>query len=436
MQLSRSAKKTITLILALSLALVSLLAITSMQASGSDSVPLMYYQFGDLIPIDDDEAGIEGTTGKSPAIPGEEPWLAGLIYIPGKSRGFGYFCAGTKIAPQWILTAAHCLEDIKPNQIEIILGRFSLASDEGDVIPAKAFYVHSQWQADGFFSNDIALIELERPSQAGASLAPITAATAQFAEPGDMSRTVGWGLLGFLDTEIPEIPYGADFPITTEAACKAGYENEVSIDGRTICAGYLRGQSSSCQGDSGSSLTVKSDDGSVSYQAGIVSGGAGCGWISKYGVYTRVSAFNDWVARAMSGNPNPADTDVIQPLTQPPDNFLGFTLKELPFGFTFTDGFADEFEVLLLYVDDNGNRVIIDAFKEEFANTAEFLDEAGIELTEGDLITIDGIQVFLTDFGDFTSALYVKNGNLVFVDGEVSIGQIRTIAETVIRNSN
>ena len=437
MQKSSSTLKYIFILATLMLAVFAVSQMRSVQASSS-KIPLMNYGLGNVKPIEEDEAGIVGTTGKTPAVKGEEPWLVGLIYKPGKDSQFGYFCAGTLVAPNWIVTAAHCLQNpFKPSNVEVVIGRFNLNSDEGEVIQAKAFYVHSQWQSKGFFSNDIGMIQLDHAATVGSFLPPVTAASMQYAEPGDQARTVGWGLLKFLGNTIPETPYGADFPITTEKACRAGYEGESSIDGGTICAGNLHGQASSCQGDSGSSLTVKSDDGLASYQAGIVSGGAGCGWVSKYGVYTRMSAFNDWVGRVMNGTYNQDDTRVIIPLTAPPaNNFLGFTLKNLPFGFTFSDGYADDFEIHFEYSHADGRNLAIDAFNDNVADLTEAFgeDPANIFAPE-EIFNIAGVDTIILDFGDASAAFYVKNGVVVIVDGEIPLDQMKTMVATIINNS-
>ncbi|CAG7830224.1 unnamed protein product, partial [Allacma fusca] len=57
-----------------------------------------------------------------------------------------------------------------------------------------------------------------------------------------------------------------------------------------ICAGEIKGGKDSCQGDSGGPLTD-----SQNVLVGIVSWGYGCARSGYPGVYTKVSAYEDWI---------------------------------------------------------------------------------------------------------------------------------------------
>lgn len=77
------------------------------------------------------------------------------------------------------------------------------------------------------------------------------------------------------------------------------------MDDIMMCAGNLKGGEDACTGDSGGPLLQKMNDESF-LQVGIVSFGAGCAQVNRPGVYTRLSAFHDWIHEQiceLSSNP-------------------------------------------------------------------------------------------------------------------------------------
>ncbi|MBF0442280.1 MAG: trypsin-like serine protease [Oligoflexales bacterium] len=71
-----------------------------------------------------------------------------------------------------------------------------------------------------------------------------------------------------------------------------------SLDSRVICAGNKEGNGKdSCNGDSGGPLVTTEEPPRL---LGVVSWGDGCGANGRPGVYTRVSAFKEWI-REKSG---------------------------------------------------------------------------------------------------------------------------------------
>lgn len=80
--------------------------------------------------------------------------------------------------------------------------------------------------------------------------------------------------------------------IIDSARCNAedAYEGEVTPE--MLCAGIPQGGADTCQGDSGGPLMYHSDKWQV---VGIVSWGHGCGSPSTPGVYTKVTAYLDWI---------------------------------------------------------------------------------------------------------------------------------------------
>lgn len=71
------------------------------------------------------------------------------------------------------------------------------------------------------------------------------------------------------------------------------FSNQIDRD-RMLCAGFAEGGVDACNGDSGSALLQRQDDGSLT-QVGIVSFGSGCARPNRPGVYTRVSFYTEWI---------------------------------------------------------------------------------------------------------------------------------------------
>ena len=88
--------------------------------------------------------------------------------------------------------------------------------------------------------------------------------------------------------------------IVSNEACNAPSAYAGGITSGMLCAGFRAGGKDSCQGDSGGPLVVSDGSGGF-YQAGVVSWGEGCGTPNKYGVYTRVSSYQTWIADQMAG---------------------------------------------------------------------------------------------------------------------------------------
>jgi secreted trypsin-like serine protease len=67
-------------------------------------------------------------------------------------------------------------------------------------------------------------------------------------------------------------------------------------------AGYREGGVDSCQGDSGGPLVWRAGDGPV--LVGVVSWGEGCARKFRYGVYTRVASYTDWIGKVVARGGN------------------------------------------------------------------------------------------------------------------------------------
>jgi len=78
------------------------------------------------------------TVGGTDAEPGEWPWQLALIYNAPRNDYEMQFCGGSLVAPQWVLTAAHCMfgetGQLTTLDFVIIIGRTNLLDTGGDTI--------------------------------------------------------------------------------------------------------------------------------------------------------------------------------------------------------------------------------------------------------------------------------------------------------------
>ncbi len=222
------------------------------------------------------------------------PFAAALAFERLDGSLFQY-CGGSLIAPDWVLTAAHC--EVR-NTDKVILGRQDLTTSDGEVLGVDFVLTHSAYNPDTQ-ENDIALVKLA--SASGQGTVGLIDAGDTGSQPGDDSTVIGWGRLtegGATSNLLQEVT----IPIVSNATCQAGYAPNITILPTMLCAGLEAGQKDSCQGDSGGPLLVGGTG--AWQQTGVVSFGIGCARPGKFGVYTRVSRYLDWVDACQANPPS------------------------------------------------------------------------------------------------------------------------------------
>lgn len=89
-------------------------------------------------------------------------------------------------------------------------------------------------------------------------------------------------------------------PLVDKKTCQDFVDNfriPVALTDNMICAGVPEGGKDACDGDGGGALVLKNDH--VFWATGIVSWGYECGKPGRYGVYTQVSRYIDWINKTM-----------------------------------------------------------------------------------------------------------------------------------------
>merc|ERR1719507_3006651 len=122
----------------------------------------------------------------------DAPWQVSLRNFV---SGISHFCGGTIISPEWVLTAAHCLDGLTPIQYEVMAGQHNihLPDIHEEVRRVKAGIIHPNytWNDKEF---DIGLVKLSSALRLSDYIQAIELNTVREPEAGTLCQATGWGV--------------------------------------------------------------------------------------------------------------------------------------------------------------------------------------------------------------------------------------------------
>lgn len=241
---------------------------------------------------------VSRVVGGEDAKPNSWPWQASLQYS--SSGTWRHTCGGTLIATNWVMTAAHCISSSRTYRV--YLGKNNLAVDESGsvaIAPEKIF-VHPKWDSSRVSNgNDIALIKLSKHITVSDKIQPACLPKTNSILANNFACYVtGWGRL-ITNGPLPDVLQQGRLLVVDHATCSQSSWWGSTVKTSMVCAGG-DGGISSCNGDSGGPLNCKVNGKWEVH--GVVSFGSslGCNYYRKPSVFTRVSAFDNWVAQTMA----------------------------------------------------------------------------------------------------------------------------------------
>jgi secreted trypsin-like serine protease len=254
----------------------------------------------------------------------EEGVFASTAYVIDILGSKGYQCTGTVVSANLVLTAGHCVENLKTGAVNDSSGFRVVTGTTDPFAPtAPVSNVAGVIVYPGFTRRvdnmDAALLVLSTPTAAPpVSLA--SPSSASLPRAGTAARIVGWGRTTFAQQLLTEKLQWAETVVQGNRWCKRNAPPFYARD--EICAiappSYSTGV---CEGDSGGPLLASTPGGGAPVEIGIaVHVYKGCS-TRQPSVFTRVNRISSWVrtwVQAYKTPPAPPSTPAPAPAPLPP----------------------------------------------------------------------------------------------------------------------
>ncbi|RKS53162.1 putative secreted protein (Por secretion system target) [Gillisia mitskevichiae] len=214
------------------------------------------------------------------------PWQISI------QRNGGHWCGGSILTPEWILTAAHCLDNVPINQLKVAAGITDRTDNiNGQYLNVAQVIIHPNYDP-ATSNNDVALIRLAVPLNFNARVLPIKLTNSlSHSDTGQTARVTGWG--NTLDGTNPSpsiILQELEMPIISNTQANSINTGSTPVNNNMIA--LYQPDSGVSRGDSGGPLSLVSNG--IRYLIGCSSWGE-FPKAEKPTIYTKLFNYISWI---------------------------------------------------------------------------------------------------------------------------------------------
>ena len=241
---------------------------------------------------------VSGTILKSRIINGDRaeskkyPFMTGIFRNSFFQESYKtrHICGGTLINKNFILTAAHCLDEKEIFPLDVIVGAYDLNdidNDNNEKRIIKNYKIHSNYFENTYYPDsslgpyDIALLYFEKPIT---KISPIEILNKSSTVSEEL-LLLGWGRQSLPDEKekFPSKLQKGILKVLNDKKCQGDIDTNVEI-----CVGNTEEKINAASGDSGGPFVIKKND--KFYQSALVSRGS-----TFIDTATDVTKLKDWI---------------------------------------------------------------------------------------------------------------------------------------------